>query len=64
MQFATNEVQAEEVRDLLLKLVFLDQWRFYRPWFTVKKLKEGARRCHRPSQLFDWILREGSTFNN
>jgi len=64
MQIAPNDAHAEELRDLLMKLVYLDEWQFYRPWFTVKKLKEGARRCRRPSQLVDWILREGSTFSN
>ena len=64
MQFERNEVLAEELRDLLLKLVYLDEWRFYRPWFTVERLKQGALKCRRPSQLIDWMRREGSAFSN
>jgi hypothetical protein len=49
---------------MLLIMVYLDEWRLYRPQFSVAKLKQGMKGCRRFSQLLDWIRREGSAFAN
>jgi len=64
MRFLPHADPAEELRDVLLMMVYLDEWRLYRPRFPVAKLKQGMKGCRRFSQLLDWIRREGSAFAN
>ena len=39
MRFLPHTDPAEELRDVLLMMVYLDEWRLYRPQFSVAKLK-------------------------
>jgi hypothetical protein len=55
---------AETLRDTLLMLVYLDQWREYRPFFPVEKLTAASRQFPRLSSLLDWIRREGAVHAN
>ena len=64
MPIAPVDAQDSELRDLLLKLVYLDEWEFYKPHFPVQKMNWAASGCNRPSQLLDWIRRKGSTLEN
>jgi hypothetical protein len=49
----------EERRDVLLMLVFLDEWQTYRPWFPLRKVALAMRRFRRLSALVEWVRREG-----
>jgi hypothetical protein len=55
---------AETLRDTLLMLVYLDQWREYRLFFPVDKVTVAARRLPRLSSLLDWMRREGAVHTN
>ena len=63
MRLSSND-DAEKLRDVLLLMVYLDEWRLYRPRFPVEKMREGVFACKRLSQLLEWIRREGAAYTN
>jgi hypothetical protein len=56
--------QLDELRDMLLMLVYLDEWRLYRPLFPPEKIGAALRTLGRLSAVLDWIRREGAAHSN
>jgi hypothetical protein len=56
--------ELEELRDVLLMLVYLDEWRAYRPLFTLEKFGAALAAHRRLSSVLEWIRREGAACSN